>query len=374
MPINMKSYARVTGVKKFAKMPRFSGIDLSRVPTTSRGKKYSIYSGISSSTFGDVWFLLREGQALFKTFDSYDFQNTRNLRIANELVAAELLEQIHIPHAEYEPAILRISPNSNNATIENLEERLQNAFKQINADTHFPVVDGERIFNGLVSYNFLSLGEQLRPLGSMLDMDRYFDPSLDLVSEKLGDLQRLGYKVSKREIVLNLYALSVFDFLTKQTDRNSNNLNVILDEQMHIKPAKVIDNEFAFFGQYFTADRMKKNEHDIADMIKYHNNYARQISMLSHHSDSAFDRLDNTAKDIVSYACIHPEMKQILSQIIKNMDVDAAVEKTREKGIQISPEYHEFMKTVVEDGKTQLTNLMRMKISKTILEDFDELF
>ena len=375
MPIHMKSHATVAGVKKFTKMPKFSGIDLTRIQTVKRCNKYSLsHSGISSSTFGDVWFLTPKGQALFKTFDSFNFQNTRNLRIANELISQELLEQTGIPHAEYEPAILRISPQMDNIVIDDLEEKLKNAFKHINAEAHFPLVDGQRVYNGLVSYNFLSLGEQLRPLSHILDMDRYFEPSLEFVSERLGDLQRRGYKVSKREIILNLYALSVFDFLTKQTDRNSNNLNVVVDENLNIRPAKVIDNEFAFFGQYFSSDKTKKNDHKMSDMIKYHNNFARQISMLSFHADYGCNRLENTAKDIVAYSLVHPEMKQILTHILKNMDVDKAVENTRKKGVQISPEYHDFIKTVVENGKQTLQNLIRMKISKTTLEDFDELF
>ncbi len=369
----MKSYVKVTGVKNFTKMPKFAGIDLSCATRVSRGGKYSATTGISTRTFGNVWFLLPEGQALFKTFDGTDYKNTRNLRMINELVCAELLSQIGLSHAEYAPASIKIEDKKFKDPAD-IDFQAYVAYMDLvsNGILEKDSTSNKKL-NGIITYNFLGLGEKLVPLGRLIDVDGHFTPTLEATSERLKTLQTRGYKVSRKKLILHLYALSAFDFLTKQTDRNTNNTNIILDEQSNVKPAKVIDNEFAFFGQYFTGDRMKKNEHDYDEMLKFYNDYARTIPLLTNNSES-MNRLEDSAKDLVAYAIIHPELRHILTEIMKKIDVPKAVESTRAKGVEISDEYADFMNFVVNSSKQELKNLIRMKQPQQIFDTHEKLF
>ena len=358
----MKNYAKITGINKFADSSVARQLDLSPFSVVYRNK-WSKNTGVSTQSFGNFWFLTPKGQALFKTYDSSEYKAARNIRIINEMVCMELLESLGIPCATYEPAKFKLADSS--------APELASAFAM--REKTEPGIS-HKTHDGLVSYNFLSIGEELYPLGRVLDMDAYFEPPLETISEKLNILQDTGFKVSKRDIISSVYALSVFDFLTKQTDRNSNNLNVVIDEQRNVTPARVIDNEFAFFGQYFTSSNLKRSEVSLEEMTQYHDMFARHVTMREDHSECSPKRGAQTAKDIVAYACKHKELKAILSHIVKNIDIDTAVQKTREKGIEISPEYHEFMRAVIESSKTELINLMRMKTAKTTIDEFDELY
>ena len=170
---------------KFKVLKIASGVNLKNVSTISR-KKESITPSTSLKKYENYMFKLNNGNALFKTYDSDYNSNIKELRIINELVCQNLANQIGISNAKYEPA-------------------------HIDDDI------------GLVSYNVLKDGQKLISLTKFLSYDVSLKNNLIDISTAVTHYRNLGYNISS-DIIYNIYTYIVFDALTLQTDRHTNNI------------------------------------------------------------------------------------------------------------------------------------------------------
>ncbi len=285
----------------------FLDIDLKNVKTTKRSTKISNI-GVSTSKYGNVWFNLPNGKALFKTYNSYR-EDIKNYRMINELVCCILAKQVGINCAKYQPAHIK-------------EDK------------------------GLISYNILNKDEKLINCEQVLRKGFYREPTLFNIADALEYYENAGYKVNKKQIILDLYKMIIFDALTMQTDRNTYNIHFIVDKQANLKVAPLMDNEFAFFGEFFYPD---KETYDMTkdDFLIQYAVDGKYLTIEKFGIFKKFDYLDNL-KDIVIYAKKNKAMKDIFVNIISNINIDNAINELHKYGIKVDKNYSNYMKKIID--------------------------
>lgn len=291
-------------------------------------KNFRKFSGVSLKKYGHVWFKLSKGDALFKTYDGEYKKEVKDLRIINELICSCLAKQIGINSAVYEPAIL------------------DDAY-------------------GVVTYNFLKENQKL------LTLDNFFmpgdnTPSLVNISEKIDFYKMLGYDISKEEIILDLYKIMIFDAITLQSDRNSFNINFILDNDFNsIKVSPLFDNEFAFnVENLYNVYYIPEKNFSFRDLIA---NYSVDAKLLEVKSETLFDkrRYYKLVSSLTDLAKCNDEMKTFLIKTIKSLSVSNAINDVEKMGVEISNEYRQYIKTIVNGTK----RLFLIDLAKPITED-----
>ena len=250
--------------------------------------------GISTKKYGNKWFMLPKGKAIFKTFDEYA-EDVRNHRIANELICKELADMMHIRCAEYELA----------------------------------TKDGE---TGVVTYDikrpdeFMLSGYEMcviKKIGSANKFESYL--------KAIKEYEKAGFTFNKQKIVTDLYKLMVFDCLTMQTDRHMNNIFVVFNKKNKtMKMSPLIDNEFAFnidnarFALNSSQDEILEDE--IEEDLKY---IVKQITVYDTVSKKSL--VHENIKQIVDVAKLNPKLDAILKHMINNFDINSAIEKINKK-------------------------------------------
>ena len=307
---------------------------------TLAGKKFVLrqdhkeFSGTSIKRFGDKWFLLPKGKALFKTFDGEYKPELKEIRIINELICASLASQMGIRHAEYEPA-------------------------SYNEHT------------GLVTYNFLEINEKLLTLADFLSIDDEYENNLLDIKNALKTYEQVGYILDSDEILLNLYKILVFDALTLQTDRNNFNINFIINNATHtLCLAPMFDNEFAFNSD-FTLD-LDPNM-TIEEMIKQYSREAKYINVQSERLGHEKTYIKNIIS-LCNIAKCNDKMKGFLLLSLKKLNISTAIKSVEDMGIYINEEYKAYLKSIVSHTK----QLIAKELSKAPDEDtiylYEELF
>ncbi len=285
----------------------FIDVDLKNIKTTKRSTNKS-NTGVSTTDYGNVWFNLPNGKALFKTYNTYR-EDIKKYRMINELVCCILAKQVGINCAKYQPA--HINDNK-----------------------------------GLISYNILNKNEKLVNGETILNKGFYKEPTLFNFAEALEYYEKAGYVVNKKEIISDLYKIIVFDALTMQTDRNIFNINFIIDKQANLKVAPLIDNEFAFFGEFFYPDS-ETYQITKEDLLSQYAVDGKYLTIEKSGIFKKFDYLDNL-KDIVIMAKKNRTMKNIFCNIIENLNIEDAVNELIKQGISVDDEYKMFMKKIID--------------------------
>lgn len=178
-------------VDKFNDIKLAKGLDLTFYATKDRKINWQKV-GISTETFGDKWILTPKGRGLFKSFDTFYSTSTKNIRICNELLCRELCKQVGIRCAEYELA----------------------------------EIDG---IKGLITYDFVGKNK-LVPLNHFVEINKQSECNLIGCVEAFDTYAEKGYRFDKKQAIIDLYKLIVFDTLTLQTDRHENNVNFLFEK------------------------------------------------------------------------------------------------------------------------------------------------
>ena len=279
----------------------------------SKRENFKKFSGVSLKKYGHVWFNLEKGEALFKTYDGDYKKEVRDLRIINELICSCLAKQVDINSAIYEPAILN------------------NEY-------------------GVVTYNFLKANQKLLTLDNFLQPGDT-TPSLVNIADKIEIFQMMGYEISKSEIIFDLYKIMIFDALTLQSDRNAFNINFIFDSNYNtITVAPMFDNEFAFSVEnmcnlYFNSDNLS-----FKDLICNHSIDSKNLEVTSEFTFNE-KRFGKQIIQLTNLAKSNEDMKEFLIKSIKKLNVNNAIEKVENMGIEITNEYKQYMKTIINGTK-----------------------
>lgn len=184
----------IKNIEKYNDIKLAKGLDLMSYSTKKRHINKYVGVGVSTEIYGERWFRLPKGDAIFKSFEGQYGEDIREIRMLNELICQELCKQVGIKCAEYESATF--------------------------GDTQ-----------GLVSYNIADKNEKLESLHQFMKrVHLYSEPNLEDLSEVLNRYANRGYRFDKQQMILDVYKMIIFDFLTLQTDRNASNVNVLVQK------------------------------------------------------------------------------------------------------------------------------------------------
>ena len=267
--------------------------------------------GISSTTYGSVWFILPKGKALFKTYDDIFFPDIRKNRIVNELVCNQLCKQLNIACPEMLPAHLGT-------------------------------------YTGLASYNILKDNEQIIDgigLGK-LTKTRHFDNVFEDYATMINKLSRMGYKIDKSKTIIDIYKMCILDILTLQTDRHEENIMFIINNKTkELKLAPLLDNEFAFMAKRLTNVVYSSNEYLEEHIERLYILARNEFLIKTKKEDTA--SVERIVRQFTNLAKQNPNFEIELKHIICNIDIKDAIKKVKGMGYNISKEYCEFMEFVV---------------------------
>ena len=327
----MKYRFIVKNIKKYNNIKLAKGVALKQFAMLPRDTTGSADTGISTGTYGDYWFKTPNGKALFKTFYGYGHE-IRNIRMYNELLCNELCKQIDMPCAEYETAYY--------------EED-----------------------NGVITYNILKQGEKLQALDDFAYETPDGEINLEIMSKVFDEYIQTGSKINKKQEILNLYRIAVFDYLTMQTDRNDRNISMVYNSRKNsFKVAPLFDNEFAFAGQALL--KLKNNNMCLSDKLFYV--YTNQCKMFSISYDNCDNqRIKKQVKYIAAYAKKYPAMKQIVQNMLENLDVEKAIQNLEQQGHTISREYKEYVKNIMTYTTHTLSEAINQQVSQKDISDLE---
>ena len=326
----------IKNIDKYKDIKLATGLDLMSYATKKRYITKNVGVGISTGTYGERWFKLPKGNAIFKTFDGPYGENIKAIRMANELICQELCKQVGISCAEYEPAKF-----------------------------------GDDV--GIVSYNMIEKNEKQESLHQFMKrVYLYSEPNLEDFSEVLDRYMDRGYWLNKQQMMVDLYKLIVFDYITLQTDRNASNVNVIFrKDAKKCYMAPVFDNEFAFGGEVLMT--LNPNyEFSIPEYICYYREQAKMVTVGSD-NPSSNHRLRYHLAFITMYAKKYPVFMKVLNNMLQKINPQQAFENLEKQGHQISKEYKEFVCELVEHTKQMLKDAKKEKVSQEEIADLDDI-
>jgi len=305
---------------KFKVLKMADGINLENAKFTKRKKDINAPS-TSLKKYGNYWFKLKKGNALFKTYDSDYNSELRELRIINELICQNLAKQIGVSYAEYEPA-------------------------HIGKD------------NGLVTYNVLKDGQKLVPLAKFLRYDLSLKNNLVDISSAVTHYRDLGYNINS-DVLYNLYTYIVFDALTLQTDRNNYNIYFILDKNTNTYTVSpLFDSEYAFNGEYLELSYTNKiNTYDL--LLKQYS-YESKYLNIDYEMPGKTNTYYKNVINICNLAKSDKKFNNFLTNALKKFNTLLAINYVEEIGYEISQEYKDYLINLTAKTKT----LIKKELSK----------
>lgn len=324
-------------VHKFNNIKLATGIDMTLYATQKRKVDWSSV-GISTVSYGNKWIVTPKGRGLFKSYDSTYGAEIKNIRIVNELLCQELCHQVGIRCATYEPASL----------------------------------DGVQ---GLVTYDFAGK-DKIVPLYKFIQIVKGTDCSLLDCVNAIDEYQFQGYDINKKQAVVDLYKLIVFDMLTLQTDRNENNVNFLFSKDGTIKVADLIDNEFAFCGELIMQwlNNNESEEFTMSDIISQYVLQSKMFMVDGNGYVSTSNRVSQNLEQITFYAKKHPALKKTLKYMLENIDTDKAFENIKAQGIEVNDEYQEYVHRIVDCTKNLILQYRHKRVPKEDLQDVENIY
>lgn len=325
-------------VHKFNNIKLAKGIDMTLYATQRRKVDWQSV-GISTQSYGSKWIMTPKGRGLFKSYDSAYGAQIKNIRIVNELLCQELCHQVGIRCATYEPASF----------------------------------DG---VEGLVTYDFVGKDNKLVPLYKFVQIVKGTDCSLLDCVNAIDEYQFQGYDINKKQAVIDLYKLIVFDTLTLQTDRNENNVNFLFSKTNQVKVADLIDNEFAFCGELIMQwlGNNESEEYTMSDIISQYVLQSKMFMLDGNGYVATSNRVSQNLEQITFYAKKHPALKRTLKYMLENIDTDKAFENIKAQGIEVNDDYQEYVYRIVECTKNLILQYSRKHVAKADLQDVENIY
>lgn len=281
-----------------------------------------IISGFSIMK-GDRFFILPKGKAIFKC--------AYNLPLFHknaELFCCYLAKQLNVNCADYYPA--RYKTNS--------EE-----------------------YHGVVSYNFLAPNQRLLYLGdlkkicsqSFEDVNYFSSKSslLEIMQILLSDKIQQKYDLDTLQIEKDIFKMIVFDYITSQCDRHTNNYGFIETLNKNKKPtlsfAPLYDNEISLGCAVRKGAYLSNYEDFIYDYtapMLIHISKNNEETKLSDYEEWYYNELN----EIENYANAKPHLKATLNNMLSKVDIDKVFQNLSKKKIFIDEEHKRWFTKCVE--------------------------
>lgn len=321
-------------------------IDLNDIDTISRSENANI-TGIGTELFGNKWFLTEKGEALYRSHPTSKY-NDQNIYAWNEIVCQELCKQVDIPCASYDFAHLASS-------------------------------------YGVVSYNFLKENEWLVSTQTLFDeylTNIYTNHTFASYEKLLNSLNPDVYNFDKDEILFNLFKVIVFDYITSQRDRHTNNINFICsageNNKINLKLAPLFDNEMSFgrFSEKTYKDAM--NSPTSVDFCKYlylcmfqAKTPINEFALQSYNPlvpDINYVWFEDEAKFMLELILSNQRYKDYFSYLLENLNIHTCCETLKQKGLEVSPEKIAWYEKCI-DVKKHLLSRAKESLETNITKD-----
>ena len=311
-------------LKNIEKYIKLKCVNLKNVETIDS----NIERGVSSEEFGNVWFLLPKGNAIFKTYANRFLNNVKDERFVNELLCCELAKMVGVDCAEHEVA-------TKNGRV------------------------------GILSYNILRKDETLRTLAQVY---LYNDLTLsDIYQGVKEDCEKRAITLDK-DFAFDLYKMMVFDILTLQQDRHASNIHIVHNEKFNFrKLSPLIDNEFAFCTKSLGFTKAKYE--DFQNFLFTSMNDGYKTRMYNYLKIKRNESYEENLSRLVDYARIDKRRYDFLKNAIKNFDVDKAFDIIENKYSVFLPNYKKYVKNVSNIIKNELVKRINMVEKNTSKEN-----
>ena len=338
----MKPIIKSMNSYKLIKYP--NGLSLGTLKTEKRCG----LTGVSTKIFGKNWFYTPYGKAIFKNYD----MKKSGMRVVNELLYDELAHQVGLPVAEYYPA--EYKPSQENTPL-NVDFAKTSVLKK----THHGLIsvdvakDDEKFFDGgdILGYNdfwgFETLTDYMKAVQYFKDGEKYY--------------------VNKREIKLNLYKMMVLDALTFMEDRNMSNVSFIKnDKDCYLISSPIIDNEMCFAGKnlWFNKEGLPDNLY-FRKFIELHGSEMTMFVNDDVRTAANKNKYKENVKALVLLAKDNKTFYKFLTKAVTILDLNAAIKNVENMGYEISDEYKEFIKYLLNFSK----KLFKRNIKTLLNED-----
>ena len=304
-------------IKNLDKYKRLSPINLNDVKIIQKDRE----NGISTQTYGTKWFLLKKGNAIFKTFDDGYYKSTKKYRYINELLCYQLAKMVKVDCAVYEPA-----------------------FKKENYE----------LKTGVVSYKVNNIDEEICKVYNM----NCKEITLNCIYQSIkNDAEENNLKLDKN-IKFDLFKMLVFDTLCVQQDRHLNNIIVIDNLSTRTrKLSPLIDNEMAFGIKSLDElldDEITPTKENIINKINRQSG-SKYIKIAYYHD------FEETIHDIVEYSKYNERYYNFLKYAIKNFDVNKAISILREEGVIVPALYEKYVLDLTDYVKNEFNSELNNK-------------
>lgn len=280
-------------------------------------------SGWATKEFGKYWYISPKGFVLFKNIG--DHNPVGNIQMLNEILCCRLAKKMNIECAEYIPA--------------NIDNKI----------------------NGLASVNFLKEGETLVSAKKLLG---YIGKDMKAIITGLY-AKSDKYNIDYEQIFYSLYAYTVFDLLTYQTDRHLKNLSFIIDKNNNLRLAPLYDNEYTFFiASYIFGD------FDISfkTVDEYVENYYVGTGIIPIEPLQDVERIqcfDRVAQQVVELAQKNDNCEKILKNILKNADLKPVYKELIKEGYSVNNGYQLFTESVLSFSRDRVLKKYKEMINNT---------
>lgn len=295
--------------------------------------------GISTESFGDKWVFTPKGRAIFKTYDSPFGSTIRKVRIFNELLCKKLCDQINLGCATYELAYIQ----------------------------------GQ---DGLLTYDITD-GKKIISIEDFLKIKKNCVANLEETIKIIDKYINKGYKIDKKKVVVGLYQTILFDTLTLQTDRNVNNINFLYDnKKKEITLAKLIDNEFAFCGEFFAEQNMDESriKKSTFDDILYEYSITGKIFTFIDTYYANRRKFLNNVENLVYYAKKHKALSNVLNFTLNNINPQDAISELEKQGIIVNNDYKKLVCNIIDNVKEIIIKEKSKRMSKQEIEELENLY
>ena len=110
---------------------------------------------------------------------------------------------------------------------------------------------------------------------------------------------------------------------------------------------------------------IRDNEFD-CDVEKFTQGYSYYAKMLSIDRERNYDKeaYDNNIKNIVKLATINKDMEVVLTDILEKFNIDDAILYVEKTGFEISSEYKQYIRYIVEVGKKKIVDEMKKSFKR----------
>ena len=284
------------------------------------------FSGVSTHTYSDKWFIVNGKQALYKTYDGASYSYAKEFRTTNEVLCYELAKQLNIPCVSYQFAHLE----NTNGTI------TYNALKE--KQTIVP---------------FVHIISNLSDLEKFHDFTYYRDGILNFA--KMNNI-----KVDIEKVLFRIYQIIIFDMLTFQTDRNLSNISFIIETDKNknktLKVFPLFDSEFAF-GVFALVDDNEKVDLSRWEFLKRYENYSTKIG---------FNKFNNgylaNLGGAVYLASKNPKYAEFLINVANNFNIKEVLSQMEADGVKFSKQQKQLYITLCSYSKKCLQEELKFQM------------